>query len=74
MNPSWDLCNRAIRRAKLGRIRPALGISPTLDLACLAPDLVARITVAMPDGTFPQSFGDDDLEALVVLADQQEAI
>ena len=59
---------------KLERIRPALGISPTLDLARLSPDMLARITAAKADGTFPRGLCDADLHALVALADEQGAI
>ena len=61
------------RLARLEANRPALGISCTVDMSGLAPDVVARITAAMADGTFPQSLGDSDLEALVALANDRGA-
>jgi len=53
--------------------RPALSASPSLDLAGLAPDAVARVIQAKADGTFPRSSGGADLEALVALANEQGA-
>jgi len=57
------------RLARLEANRPALGASAPLDLSGLATDASARITAAMADGTFPQSLGDADLEAILHLAD-----
>jgi len=62
------------RLDRLERNRPALGASPPFDMAGLAADVVARVTAAMADGTFPQSLGDADLQALVDLANQQGAV
>ena len=61
------------RLARLERNRPALGADVPLDLSGLAPDMSARITAAMADGTFPQSLGDADLQALVDLTNGQGA-
>ena len=61
------------RLARLEANRPALGADVPLDLSGLAPDVSARITAAILDGTFPQSLSDADLQALVALADAQGA-
>tara|TARA_R110002072_G_scaffold297547_1_gene470513 strand:- start:1686 stop:1889 length:204 start_codon:yes stop_codon:yes gene_type:complete len=62
------------RLKKLERIRPSRSLSPPLDLVGLPSDVVARVTLAKAEGTFPQSLCDADLEALVALADQQGEI
>jgi hypothetical protein len=62
------------RLARLEAKRPALGVSPPLDLIGLAPDVAARFMAAKAQGTFPRSLCDTDLEALVALADEQGAI
>jgi len=61
------------RLARLERNRPPLGAEVPLDLSGLAPDVSARITAAMADGTFPQGLADADLEALVDLTNEQGA-
>jgi len=61
------------RLARLEANRLAPGALPPLDMAGLAPDVLARITAAMADGTFPRSLCDADLQALLDLANQQEA-
>jgi hypothetical protein len=58
------------RLARLEAKRPALGVSPPLDLIGLAPDVVARVMQAKADGTFPRSLCDADLKALVALGDE----
>ena len=62
------------RLARVEAKRPALGVSPPLDLIGLASDVVARLMQAKADGTFPRSLCDTDLEALVALADEQGVI
>jgi hypothetical protein len=49
------------RLARLEAKRPALGVSPPLDLIGLAPDVVARVMQAKADGTFPRGLCDADL-------------
>ena len=62
------------RLARLEAKRPALGVSPPLDLIGLAPDVLTRVMQAKADGTFPRGLCDADLEALVALADEQGVI
>jgi len=56
--------------ARLEANRPAPGALPLLDLAGLAPDVVALVTGLMADGTFPRGLSDADLQALVSLANE----
>jgi len=58
------------RLARLEANRPVPGALPPLDLAGFAPDVLARITTAMANSTFPQSLCDADLQALVSLANE----
>ena len=62
------------RVARLERNRPALDADVPLDLKGLPRDMAARIMAAKAQGTFPRSFCDSDLEALVALADEEGAI
>jgi len=61
------------RLARLEANRPAPGLSCTVDMTALAPDVVARVMQAKADGTFPQSLCDADLQALVDLTNEQGA-
>lgn len=56
------------RLAKLERNRPAPFCADGLEVD-LPPDLCARIGKAQAAGTFPQSLGDADLEAIVEAGD-----